>query len=180
MGVFLGGTTGNTIGGAGLAANTIAGNVQADMASQPIPLSRSDTGRPQARATGPAITEIAQQVNGAELSSLTVKFNEPIKQSRAEDIRNYRLRLPGKGENFNASDAIAVPVRSASYDASSTSVTLTLATPLRSRGPVQLRVSGQPGRGIANLAGSLLNGVGGGQNQVQAGTDYVTILRLTS
>ncbi|AGA29090.1 Calx-beta domain-containing protein [Singulisphaera acidiphila] len=176
VGLFLGGTTGNTIGGPGSAANLVAGNVRADIATKPIPVSRS-TGvdRPQAHATGPSITAVTKNVNGSELTSLVVKFSEPVNRSRAEDIGNYRLRLPGRGNNFSAADAIAVPVRSASYDSSTTSVTLTLATPLRSGGPVQFRVSGQPGRGVADLAGHSLVGVG-----QQAGTDYVTILRLTS
>lgn len=177
VGLFLGGTTGNTIGGAGTANNTVAGNSQANVASKPIPISRSaEPGRPRAHAAGPSITGITKILNGPELTSLDVKFSEPVDRSRAEDISNYRLRLPGRGQSFSAADAIAVPVRSASYNASTTSVTLTLATPLRSRGPVQFRVSGMPGRGVVNLAGHSLVG----SVQGQAGTDYVSILRPTS
>ncbi|WP_406699610.1 Calx-beta domain-containing protein [Singulisphaera sp. Ch08] len=177
VGLFLGGTTGNTIGGSGPADNTVRGNTQAEVATKPIPVARSaGTGRRQAHATGPSITGITKNLNGSELTSLVVKFSEPVDRSRAEDIGNYRLRLPGRDHSFSANDAIAVPVRSASYNASTTSVTLTLATPLRSSGPVQFRVSGQPGRGIANLAGHYL--VGSGQGQAK--NDVISILRLTS
>src|SRR5262249_52657289 len=162
--------------GSGPAGNTVAGNVEAEMATKPIPVSRpAGSGRRQAQATGPSITGVTKNLNGSELTSLVVQFSEPVDRSRAEEIRNHPVALPGRGDNFSAADAIAVPVRSASYDPSTTSVTLTLATPLRSSGPVQFRVSGQPGRGVADLSGHPL--AGGGQGQVQAGADYVAILR---
>ncbi|SIN77733.1 Right handed beta helix region [Singulisphaera sp. GP187] len=179
IGLFLGGTTGNTIGGSGSANNTVKGNVQADIATKPIPVTRSPgAGQQHAQATGPSITGVTKNLNGSDLTSLLVKFSEPVDRSQAENIGNYRLRLPGRGQSFSAADAIAVPVRSANYDASTSSVTLTLATPLRTNGPIQFRVSGQPGRGITDLAGHSL--VSGGGSQNQAGADYVSILRLTS
>lgn len=167
VGVYLGGTAGNTIEAAGPAKNTVSGNFRADLASRPIPAS---TGRqPRIVKTATAITEVVPNQNGPELASLAVTFNQPVDRTRAQDISNYRLRLPGRSGSFQAPDAVPVPLRSAAYDSASNRVTLVLAAPLRTSDAVQLRVSGRPGRGVITKL-----------EPGQAGTDEVRTFQLRS
>lgn len=171
IGVVGGGSPGNTIGGSGPARNVIEGNQRPDPSAGGGSRGLSAMSA-HARSLAPSIIGVAETRTGTRLSELAVTFSKPVDPARARDIGNYRLRLPGKGQSFDAPDAVPVAIRSTRYDAGTSTVTLTLASPLATSSPLQLRVSGKPGRGITDRAGHSLDGQGSGRR----GSDYVTVL----
>lgn len=169
IGVFLGGTHGNTIGGPGPAQNQV---VQGSTRGLSM---RSVNGRGGSRtsfqSSAPTVTGVTPTLDGrSHLASLVVQFNTALDPMRAQDIGNYRLRLGGRarGGGFKAHGAVTIPLQSAVYDPSSQSVTLTLAEPLSGTSPIQLTVIGRSRRGITDAQGNRLGG--------QRGSNDFTVL----
>ena len=114
------------------------------------------------------------------VTSLVLNFNGPLDQSRAQTVANYGLTLSGPDRKFGTRDDRRVSLRSARYreqilsDSLGTrsTVTLTPAAPFRLSQPLQVRVNGQPPRGLRDTSGRLLDGDRNGL----PGGNFVTVL----
>ncbi|MHC5538694.1 beta strand repeat-containing protein [Singulisphaera rosea] len=181
FGLFLDGAVGNTIGGAGDAANLIAGNHVANnfQGSSARVSRRSASGQSQSKnpiqsqslGDGPVVTQVTPTVANSVVTSVVLTFDEPLDPSRAQSIRNYRLRLAGRSGGFTGQGAVPIPLNSATYDAATNRVTLNLVAPLDAARTFQLRVVGTGARGLTDSNGNPLRIGDGGS----AG-DYVAVL----
>lgn len=175
FGLFLDGAVGNTIGGAGDAANLIAGNHVANIfqgsSARVSRRSISSQSQSQSLGDGPVVTQVTPTVANSVVTSVVLSFNEPLDPSRAQDIRNYRLRLAGRSGGFSGPGAVPIPLSSATYDPTSNRVTLTLVAPLDAARTFQLRVVGTGARGLTDSDGNkLLTETGGSPG------DFLTVL----
>ncbi len=90
---------------------------------------------------------------------VVLTFNEPMDPARAQDPANYRIADP-RGR--------AIRIASVQYDPSSNSATIVPASRLNVRWTYRLSVVGTGPRGLADVAGNLLDGQATGQ----AGSDF--------
>lgn len=112
--------------------------------------------------TGAVVTGLVETVDRGH-ASLVVTFSEPLDPFSAIHLANYTVR------NVNAPGSI--PVRAASYETSSQTLTLDLARPTPNNRPVALTING----GITGLTGA--NGVlFDGDNDQQPGGNYIALL----
>jgi len=175
FGIDLAGTTRNTVGGMGPAANVIAGNRQANVLGGSAIDKRTAPVSSRQVTTAPKIERAQLNTNGSQLTSVTLTFSASLDGSRAQDISNYRLRLAGPAGGFGNRSSVSIPLVSATYDAKSDAVTLQLVTPLSLGVPFQLQVNGKPGRGLTDTLGRYLDGQPNG-----GGRDYVVVLNNAS
>src|SRR5262249_56298440 len=87
-----------------------------------------------------------------------VGFRGAVIASQAENLATYRLLLPGARGSFQARTAKAVKLRSAVYDASTNTVTLTLRKPVALARRVQLIINGEGPSGLEDSQGRLIDG----------------------
>ncbi|MFI5453959.1 MAG: hypothetical protein ACHRXM_00755 [Isosphaerales bacterium] len=117
---------------------------------------------------------------GGFVTSLVLSFNGPLDRSRAQSVANYALTLSGPDRKFGTRDDRRVSLRSARCreqflsDALGvrSTVTLTPAAPFRLSQLLQIRVNGQPRRGLRDTSGRLLDGDRNGL----PGGNFVTVL----
>jgi len=117
------------------------------------------------------------------VTSLVLSFNGPLNQSLAQTVANYALTLAGPDRKFGTRDDRRVSLRYARYreqilsDSLGTrsTVTVTPAAPFRLSQLLQVRVNGQPPRGLRDTFGRILDG---GRNGLPGG-NFVTVLRAT-
>jgi hypothetical protein len=148
VGLFLGGTTRNN---ASATDNLIAGNsVDVLKTAGPTPHA--------SRAQGPTVAQVALVSDGTQVRSIVVTFNGAVDVNRAQDISNYRLRLPARGGRSGMADAVPIPLSAAAYNSATNSVTLTLVSPLSASAKFQVRISARPNRGIMDPNGDYLHG----------------------
>jgi hypothetical protein len=93
--------------------------------------------------------------------------------SRADDPTNFTIIAPGPDGRFHTHDDLTIRIKSAKYDATRNSVTLTPARRLDLHRRYQLVVNGSTPMGITDAAGNLLDGAGNGK----PGSNYVVVLR---
>jgi hypothetical protein len=93
------------------------------------------------------------------ISGIVLRFSEPLDPAQAENIGNYSLLASGRDRRFGNRNDRAVPIRLATYDPATRTVTLTLARP-QSRGQAyRLTVFGTTlGVSVSDPAGNLLDG----------------------
>ena len=168
-GLDLAGLKGNTIGGAGAAANVVAGNPRGNVLGGSTGTNSTATNSSVNAAL--SVQDVRLDTTDSRVTSITLSFNDLLNASRAQDISNYRLRLAGPSGAFNARGSVPVPLKSATYDATTKTVTLELVTPVDEGVPFQLQVIGSPGRGLTDASGSYLNARRNG-----AGRDFLTVL----
>ncbi len=157
-GIFLDGATGNTIGGPGAQANLVAGNRQANVLAGSSTITASGKTSVRAAATALAVQQANLNTSGSQVTSVTLNFSAPLNTARAQDISNYRLRMTGTSGRSAPRSATSIPLRSATYDPASNSVTLNLVAPLSLGVSFQLQVNGKPGRGLTDASGNYLSG----------------------
>jgi uncharacterized repeat protein (TIGR01451 family) len=101
-----------------------------------------------------------------QVTSIVIGFSEALNPATAQDPGNYRVTLVGPNS--------AVPIRSAVYDPTHRTVTLNLAQRITSASqPIRIVVNGASPTGVANLAGTRLDGAGTGK----AGSNFVRVFR---
>ncbi|WP_435015743.1 hypothetical protein TA3x_003294 [Tundrisphaera sp. TA3] len=121
-------------------------------------------------STGPTVLGIGAPGTGKNLNRLTVGFSTPLNRNTAIRKANYRVFALGAAGTTSR----AVAVRSVAYNATTRSVTITLANSVPRAQLFRLVVVGANANGIRDLAGNRLNGSG------TAGSNYTTTFLGTS
>jgi hypothetical protein len=109
----------------------------------------------------------------AQTTHLLVTFDSVFDLSRADASTNYVLLAPGPDGRFGTRDDRTIRIKSAIYDASTNTVTLTPSRRLNLHRRYELIVNGSTPTGITDTAGNLLDGDGSGK----PGSNYVVVLR---
>jgi hypothetical protein len=107
-----------------------------------------------------------------QVTGITVNLSGAVNSAEADSLATYRLALPGKKGSFTAKNAKLVPLRSAAYDASQLTITLTPRKAFAQSKPVELLIHGQPPSGLQDASGQFIDGIGDGL----AGGDAVFLL----
>ncbi len=89
---------------------------------------------------------------------LVLTFNEPLAPALVGNLANYRITVPGADGRLGTRDDVRVAVRSASYDATALTVTLTPARRLNIHRRFRLTVRGTSPGGLTDATGILLDG----------------------
>ena len=105
------------------------------------------------------------------VTQVIVSLSDAVDPARAANIATYRLATAGKKGSFDTKGFKTIKLRSATYNPSSKTVTLTLAKPLNLSKTVQLRIDGSPS-GLTDSLGRPIDGNRDGQ----AGGDAVALL----
>ena len=132
-------STGSTLGSQSTATLTIRAN-------------DPDTTAPTVESVRPVIVG---RRRSRRVESILVTFSEPIGTERAQNLANYEIRRAGF---FRRSPFMSIPIRSASYNEATRTVTLIPATAIRIDRATLLVIRGTAPDGIADLAGNLLDG----------------------
>jgi ELWxxDGT repeat protein/autotransporter-associated beta strand protein len=123
--------------------------------------------------TSPVVKSVERLGYHWQPTRLQVTFSEPLSRSSVQDIANYIVIAPGPDGRFGTRDDWSIPIRSARYDASTNTVTLSPAERLNVHWRYELVVKGSAATGVTDLAGNRLDGVGNGR----PGSNYVVVLR---
>jgi len=119
--------------------------------------------------TAPLQVQSIQRIaNGKHPTSIVLTFGQALNPASAENLANYSLYLVKNRPHNRPPKETLVKIKSAVYDSTTMTVTLTTKTKLNEIGEYSLTVSGT---GVTNLNGSLLAGSNG-----VPGTNYTTIL----
>jgi hypothetical protein len=74
-------------------------------------------------------------------TQLVVTFSGPVDPAQAQDVNNYKVIAPGPDRKFGTPDDVQIPIRSAVYNPSNNSVTLTPAVRLNAHFHFELLVN---------------------------------------
>ena len=108
---------------------------------------------------GPVVTRQRLVVAKQSIRAIVLTFNEDMNRSTASNLLNYVLTLLGPNPRKpKHHPARVVPLKSASYDVNSRTVTLTPDQPLQIGQFYQLTVNGEARPGLTDVAGNLLDG----------------------
>jgi hypothetical protein len=107
---------------------------------------------------------------------IIVGFSGELNAGRADSMSEYRLVRAVKRGLFTAKLANVIKLRSAVYNGTSDTVTLTPNKPFALTNPVQLQVSGDPPSGLDDVLGRLLDA----NDDFQPGGTAVAVLRRHS
>ena len=95
-----------------------------------------------------------------KVTRILIGLTATVDPVQATNIANYHLTMSGRHGSFDArKGAKMLKVRSATYDAGSHSVTLSLAKPLKITKAVQLRIGGPSPSGLKDAFGRPINAV---------------------
>ena len=132
-----------------------------------------------ARIAGESMDRIApfvKNIAGTGLLSqptqYLVTFSESLSPTAAMNRSGYRLITPGRDGRFGTRDDQSISIKSAVYDATSLTVTLTPSRRIRPNERARLIIDGTTNTAVTDLAGNLLDGDGDGT----AGGDYQSLL----
>jgi hypothetical protein len=89
---------------------------------------------------GPVVTRVALPARGKKITGAVLTFDSDLDRVQAERLTSYELRAPGKDVQFGTRDDKVLALRSATYDASARTVTLTPAKQLKTNKPFQFTV----------------------------------------
>ena len=112
---------------------------------------------------------------------MVVTFNQALDSASAEDVANYEINLPGHVVRVHGSHSTAtrpgrsLAIKTASYNASTHQVTLTLRSRLRRGETYQFQINGASG-GVKGTTGTALNSSG----TLEPGKDYQAVLDLAA
>jgi hypothetical protein len=142
FGIFVNQAPGNTIPGPGMpGANTIAGNTVSDVL------------RDQGQG-GPILLSTAAQSDGTAITSVLLTLSTPMDPQRAQDLSNYSLRTQSPSGQVGP----RVALTSATYDPSTLTVTLGLASPVPVAGTYRVTIKAGPQLGLTSQTGQFLDG----------------------
>ena len=110
-----------------------------------------------ADGNGPVVTSVVARIGKA--STIVVSFDGPLNQSLAQNTSEYQVNglAPGNPEIVTKSGP-ADRIVSASYNASTMQVTLSLAKPLKAGTFYRVFINGTPGSGLTDTSGTLFDG----------------------
>ena len=91
------------------------------------------------------------------------RLHRALNAGEARATATYRLATAGKGGSFTAKNATVLKLKSATYNSTTDSVTLTLKKPLKLTKTVQLLVEGTGSSGLEDSFGRLIDGADNGQ-----------------
>jgi uncharacterized repeat protein (TIGR01451 family) len=137
FGIYINDAGGNTVGGAGSLANTLRGNAKSDLFATPM-------------TVGPVVQSVAPQSSGNIITSIVITFNKELDPSRAQNLRNYAIRVLRSGP--------AISIASAVYTTGVRTVTLSLAQAVTANQIYRLTITGRSPFGVTDLAGHFLSG----------------------
>lgn len=129
------------------------------------PAATTATQTPHVAVPGPVVQGVLTQGRPRTIKTIVVTFNGAIAPKKAIDPSNFLVTVPPQGRRGHDRP---VGVRSAKYDATSRTITLTLRAPLSLNRAFTLRIKGGDG-GLTDTAGRPLNG----PDNLSAGHDYV-------
>jgi uncharacterized repeat protein (TIGR01451 family) len=122
---------------------------------------------------GPQILQTVRVRGAAHTARFRLTFNESLDATSAEDLRNYRLFIPGPDGRFGTGDDVRVGIRAAKYDPIARIVSLTTTRRLSAHATVEVRVDGVEPQALRDAGGVLLDGNGDGT----PGGTYVARIR---
>jgi hypothetical protein len=76
------------------------------------------------------------------VAAVIIRFSGPVDAAQAASVAEYRLAIAGKKGSFDAKNARVIPLKSATYDGATSTVTLIPARPFVLKKPVGVRVGG--------------------------------------
>jgi hypothetical protein len=97
------------------------------------------------------------------VKDVIIDFSGGVNSAQAQNLAEYRLVKAGKRGSFTAKHPKLIKLRSAVYNGTSDTVTLTPRKPFALRKPVQLQVNGEPPSGLHDSFGRLIDGHHDGQ-----------------
>jgi hypothetical protein len=109
-------------------------------------------------------------------SRIVLGFTTDLDPTRAQNIANYTLKLPGRDGRFGTADDQVIPLTSAVYDPTLRTVTLTAGRLLAVHGTYQITVNGTAPFGLTDRNGVLLDG----NNDGQPGSNFVRTFGVES
>jgi Calx-beta domain/WD40-like Beta Propeller Repeat len=130
---------------------------------------------------GPAVVGVASLESRHGLTSVVVTFNQALDSASAEDVANYEISLPGHIVRVHGSHSTAtrlgrsLAIETASYDALTHQVTLTIRSRLRRGQTYQFQINGASG-GLKGTSGIAL----GSSGASKPGNNYQGELELTA
>jgi hypothetical protein len=157
FGVFINGAPLNTVGGAGAASNSVAGNRRGAFV-------RSGS------TSGPIVTSVTPIVENEMLTGVLVGFNQTLSANRAQITRNYYLKQIGKGRRTGG----YIPFQTAVYDPIGRSVLLTPSRSAPAFGAYRFGIDGRPNHGVTGSNGRYIDGDRNGL----PGGNYMTVIAL--
>ncbi len=98
-------------------------------------------------------TSVKGIYSGTKLTGLTIVFNGPMSAASVQKLANYVVAAPGKDGKYGTKDDVKVALLSATYNASTSTLTLKLKSAVASTPGLQLK-----GTGLADVAGGLIDG----------------------
>jgi len=129
--------------------------------------------------TPPTVTGVQALTGPGGVNAVAVSFSEPMDPARAQDLGNYGSYLvtPGRDGVLGTYDDGSIAFTRAAYDPALRRTVLTLAAPLPAgtfaRLVLNRDATAGPRKGLADLAGKLLDGTGTG---AAAGTPYTALV----
>jgi uncharacterized repeat protein (TIGR01451 family) len=150
--------------------STVAGTLtnQASVSGNefdPTPADNSATFSTSVAAAGPIVISLQRLGLLTRTTGLVLTFDTPLDPGRAEDLHNYQLVALGGSKR-------TIRIKSAVYNATTRTVTLSPVQRLNLRKRFQLTVVGTGPSGVADSSGNLLDG----QKTGQPGSNFVTIV----
>ncbi|WP_435005624.1 Calx-beta domain-containing protein [Tundrisphaera lichenicola] len=129
---------------------------------------------------GPVVVGVRAIAGAVGVSSVLITYSEPLDSNRATDLLNYgfSIRIAGRDGRLGTRDDQLIGIQSATYDPASMTVRLALGRLLAKKMPVQVEINqvtsvAGVNRGVADLAGNLLNSVGVGNPGIPYKTQVV-------
>jgi hypothetical protein len=110
-----------------------------------------------------------------QVAEVIVGFSGGVNPARAQNPAEYRLAFAGRNGSFTARNARRIKLRSAVYNSTTDTVTLTPKKPFALTKPVELQVNGTAPSGLTDDLGRLIDG----HHDGQPGGDAVAVLRLS-
>jgi hypothetical protein len=125
----------------------------------PVPADNTAFSTANVLAVVPRVVSVAREGVHWQPTSIVVTFSADMDPARDQDVANYRILAPGRR---------LVPIRSATYNPATRSVTIRPARRLNIHHPFALTINGRSPRGLTDASGNLFDGAADGQ----LGTDY--------
>ena len=107
----------------------------------------------------------------AQPTLLVVRFDSPMDAATAGNLDNYALASPGRDGRFGTRDDRQIPLRSATYDPTTGSVTIQTRSPLPLRARYELVMRNSGANGLTDARGRALVGDAGGRSAIRFNQD---------
>jgi CSLREA domain-containing protein len=131
-------------------------------------LAPPSTAAPSGGGPGPVVVAVQPAVGARGITSIAIKFNEALNPGPAQYVGNYGYFVISAGRDgvLGTTDDGATAIRSVSYNASTSTVTVVPASPLPRNGLYRIVInrgaSASLGTGLTDTSGNLLSGDGSG------------------